>query len=241
MTGFMVAHHQVAIAGRVLNAVSGKPVVRAHVEITNGPPKYIERQALPPHFGSSEGAKRTELTTRTRPDGLFFFLDLPEGDYKLVAFLPKSGPCTKPPNVAGKRSEDSYDWMGDKRYGKEQFEAKVFQRPNGFDRLTVIRLRPTGVIGRVVASASQAGVQMAEVRCKGSGERAFTDAQGQYTLVGIHPNARLKRTLQVRARGFRDQSMEILIDKPGDCTRVPDVTLEAEKRINGFTQPNPDV
>jgi hypothetical protein len=164
---------------------------------------------------------------------LFFFLDLPEGDYKLVAFLPKGGLYTKPSNATGKRFEDSYDWMGDKRYGREQFDAKVPQSPNGFDRLAVIRLQPTGVTGRVVAAAAQSGVQMAEVRCKGSGERVFTDAHGQYMLAGIQPNTRMKRTLQVRARGFRDQSMEVLIDKPGDCTKAPDVSLEADKRING--------
>ncbi len=242
MMDFMVAHHKVAIAGRVLDAVTGKPMVRAHVEITTGPPKYTERLALLAQFGSSDGSKLTELgTTRTRPDGLFFFLDLPEGDYKLVAFLPKSGLYTKPPNAAGKKSEDSYDWRGDKRYGNEQFDAKVSDGPNRFDRLAVIRLQPTGVMGRVVASAGQSGVQLAEVRCKGSGERAFTDAQGQFTLAGIQPNARRKRTLLVRARGYRDQSMEVLIDKPGDCTKVPDVSLEAEKRVNGFTQPNLDV
>jgi hypothetical protein len=241
MTHFMVAHHQVAIAGRVLDAVTGKPIARAHVEITTGPPEYTEKLALLAQFESGDGAKpKNPGMTRTRPDGLFYFLDLPEGDYKLVAFLPKGGLYTTPPDTAGKTTEDSYDWRGDKRYGKEQFDASVSDGRNRFDRLAVIRLQPTGVMGRVVASANQSGVQMAEVRCKGSGERAFTDAQGHYTLAGIQPNARQTRMLQVRARGYRDQSMEVLIDTPGDCTRLPDVSLEAEKRINGFAQPSLD-
>ena len=242
MTKFMEARHRVALAGLVLDAVTGKPLVRAHVEITTGPPKYLHTLTLLAEFESSDGTTSAELgTTRTRPDGLFYFLDLPEGDYKLVAFVPKGGLYTKPPDTPEKKFEDSYGWRGDKRYGKEPFDAKVFYGPNGFDRLAVIRLQPTGVVGRVVASANQSGVHMAEVRCKGSGERSFTDAQGQYTIAGIQPNARRKRILQVRARGFRDQTLEVLIDEPGACKRAPEVSLVAEKRVNGFAQPNLDV
>ncbi|MBV8437904.1 MAG: carboxypeptidase regulatory-like domain-containing protein [Silvibacterium sp.] len=242
MIEFMIAQHQVAIAGRVLDAVTGKPVPGAHVEITQGAPGYTERLALLAEFGSSGGSTRTELgTTRTRPDGLFFFLDLPDGDYKLVAFLPKGGIYTKPPKEAGENSEDSFGWRGDKRYGKKQFDAKVPNGPGRLDRLAVIRLQPTGVTGRVVASANQSAVLMAEVRCKGSGERTFTDAQGQYTLARIQPNARQKRTLLVRARGYRDRPIEVLIDTPGVCKELPDVSLDTEKRVNGFTQPNLEV
>jgi hypothetical protein len=239
MTEFMIAHHQVTIAGRVVDAVTGKPIAGAHVEITKGAPEFTEKLALIAKYESSEGARPTELgTTRTRPDGLFYFLDLPEGDYKLVAFLPKGGIYTKPPKDAEENSEDSFEWRGNKRYGKTKFDAKVPNGPEKFDRLAVVRLQPTGVMGRVVASANQSAVLMAEVWCKGSGERTFTDAQGQYTLAGIQPNKRQERTLLVRARGYRDESMKVLIDKPGDCKKVPDVSLVAEKRVNGFTQPN---
>jgi hypothetical protein len=220
------ARHRVAIAGLVLQAGTGKPVANAQVEITQGPPGYAERQARLAENGSSEAAAPNEKgATRSRPDGLFFFLDLPQGNYKLVAFLPKGGLYTKPPKDPGKNLEDSYGWRGDKRYGKEQFDATVSYGPDGFQRLTVVRLQPTAVAGRVVAASNQSAVLMAEVRCKGSGERTFTDAEGHYRLAGIQPNALRKRTLQVRARGYRDQMMEVLIDKPGDCKTVPDVSM----------------
>jgi hypothetical protein len=235
MTDFMQARHRVAIAGRILDAVNGKPMMRARVEITAGPPKYTERLGRLADDRFLQGAKPKKLgATATRGDGLFFFLDLPEGDYKLVAFLPKGDLYTRPPGnarhngSAGHNQEDSFAWKGDRRYGKAQFSVKVSYDPGGFDRLTVVRLQPTGIMGRVLASVNQNAVLMAEIRLKGSGERTFTNAQGQYTLVGMQPNARRQQTVQVRARGYRDQVMEVLIDEPGACKKLADIHLVRE-------------
>ena len=99
---------------------------------------------------------------------------------------------------------------------------------SGFGKLALLRLQPTGITGRVLTSANQNAVLMAEIRLKGSGEKTFTDAQGQYTLSGILPNERRQRTLQIRARGYRDESMEVMIDKPGTCKEVKDIRLVRE-------------
>jgi hypothetical protein len=59
--------HQVAIAGRVTNAQTGKPIHGARVGLGRGPETF------------------------TAADGHFHFLDLPPGEYTLQASLPGAG------------------------------------------------------------------------------------------------------------------------------------------------------
>jgi hypothetical protein len=226
MTASIAVRHRVAIAGRVIDANSGKPL-RARVEIVAGPPEYEARlSAAGDSRTVGEPSGHDARATRTRPDGLFFFLDLPAGEYTLVAFVPR-GDLYR--NARTDEQKGSSASLGDKRYGSERFAVTVAPTDGAFDRLTVIRLKPTGITGRVVASTNQAAVLMAEIRVKGSGERTFTNASGEYTLVGIEPNARRQRTVQVRARGYREQMLEVLIDEPGACKKLDDVRLVREK------------
>ena len=53
---------------------------------------------------------------------------------------------------------------------------------------------------------------MAEVRVKGSGERAFSDAQGRYLLGAVAPG---KRTILVYAQGYRAVSKPVTLAAPG--------------------------
>ncbi|MFZ0746404.1 MAG: carboxypeptidase regulatory-like domain-containing protein [Terracidiphilus sp.] len=229
MTDFMAARHKVAIAGLVLDGLSGKPIAGAHLELTAKPTAYEEKLSWLKAGRSVQGLKaQSPDTTRTRFDGLFFFLDLPEGSYKLVGFMPKKGVSRSPLGLANRDQQDPFQSKGDKRYGKAQFDAAVSYGPEGFGRLTVLRLQPTGIKGRVVTFSKQTAVLLAEVRIKGSGEKTFTDAEGQYTISGILPNERRQRTVQVRARGYRDQSVEVMIDKPGTCTKLEDIRLVRE-------------
>lgn len=229
MTDFMTVRHRVAIAGLVLDSMSGKPIAGAHLEITAKPRAYAEKLALLKATQSARSMEREGPdTTRTRADGLFFFLDLPQGSYKLVGFVPKDNAHSGEPAATNGDRQDPFQWKGDKRYGKAQFSASVTYGPEGFGKLAVVRLQPTGIKGRVLALANQTPVLMAEVRMKGSGERTFTDAQGQYTISRIRPNERLKRTLQIRARGYRDQAIEVMIDTPGTCKKLEDIALVRE-------------
>jgi hypothetical protein len=209
--------------------MSGKPIAGAHLEITAKPKAYAARLALLKEARSVQQMEwQSPDTTRTRADGLFFFLDLPQGSYKLVGFVPKENACSGAPSAAGADGQDPFQWKGDKRYGKAQFNASVAYGPEGFGKFAVIRLQPTGIKGRIVTSANKTPLLMAEVRMKGSGERTFTDAQGVYTISGIKPNERLKRTLQIRARGYRDQAIEVMIDKAGICQTLEDIVLVRE-------------
>lgn len=226
MSDWMEARHRVALAGLVVDAVAGKPIAGARVEITSKPAAYEKKLAMIEANLSKLGQKlEMPDATRTRPDGLFYFLDLPEGDYKLVAFVPNQSIRAR---SAHRKGQDTFQARGDKRYGKAQVDAKVTYRPDALRKLPVLRLQPTGVMGRVMTSANKGAVLMAEVRMKGSGERTFTDGQGQYVLTGIQPNERAERILQVRARGYKEQAVPVLIDKPGTCKKLDDIRLARE-------------
>lgn len=229
MTKWTVARHRVAIAGLVVDGVTGKPIVGAHVEIVGKPAAYEEKLAL---LAGSLGDAGREMerpdTARTRGDGLFYFLDLPDGRYAVLAFLPKEGIRAK--NVLPMRhdrEEDPYKLKGDQRYGKTQQEITVSYK-EGFGKLVFYKLQPTGVSGRVIGAANKAAVLLAEVRVQGSGERAFTDAQGQYTVAGVQPNQHAKRRLLVNARGYRAVHLEVMIDEPGTCKKIEDIKLSRE-------------
>jgi hypothetical protein len=230
VTNWMIARHRVAIAGLVVDGITNKPMAGAHVEIIAKPAAYERKLAL--LFASLEGPgadmERTDIA-RTRLDGLFYFLDLPEGRYKLVAFLPKNGLSSL--SISGQKKErndpDPFQSKGDKRYGKAQQDATVSYK-DGFRKLIVFKLQPTGVMGRVLTSSSKTAVLLAEVRVQGSGERTFTDAQGQYMVAGIQPNARAKRRLLVQARGYRTERLEVMIDEPGACKKIEDIRLTRE-------------
>jgi len=225
---WMVARHRVAIAGLVLDGVTGKPIPGAQVEIIDKPEAYEKKLALlAASLGNVEAEVERPDTVRTRRDGLYYFLDLPEGRYKLVAFLPKEGFAAKERFTQKEQDPDPYKVKGDKRYGKAQQEATVSYK-DGLRKLTFFKLQPTGVTGRVVNQANKGAVLLAEVRVQGSGERAFTDAQGQYKVTGVQPNDRRKRSLLVQARGYRRAQLDVMIDEPGACKELKDVELIRE-------------
>ena len=167
---FETFRHRAAIAGRVTDAQTGKPLPGARVAITSGPEVF------------------------TAGDGFYRFLDLPAGTYTLTASLPGSG----------------------SRYGTESGQVVL-----GEDLETVdLELPATTVKGKVKDQAGQA-VRMAEVRVQGSGESAWSDAQGNYALSGVEAGA---RRIEVSARGFQKVSETVAIGQPG-ATVTRDVTL----------------
>lgn len=198
MSDWQIARHQVAIAGRVLDGHTGKPVAGALVSMTAMPPVFQKRLVIT----SSSRADWDEMLerpdrTRTRKDGLFYFLDLPEGSYTLSGSLPRLG----------------------KRYGAAQGSSEVSRDTKGKFKVTTITLalQPTRVKGKVVGPGQKNGVVLAEVRVKGSGERTFTDAQGQYTVAGIETG---KRVLLVSAQGYQAASENVTLGEPGMAKTV---------------------
>jgi hypothetical protein len=80
-----------------------------------------------------------------------------------------------------------------------------------------ILVQSTAIQGKVTGPGHKTGVFMAEVRIKGSGERAFCDAQGQYLLPGVEPGARV---VQVFAQGYRPAAKSVTVKHPGALETV---------------------
>ena len=142
--------------------------------------------------------------THTAADGSYYFLDLPDGDYRLTASLPDSG----------------------SRYGTATSEqpAKISRNAKGKINLTTVNLAlpPTALSGKITDRKKTAtAVVMADVELKGSAERAFTDAGGQYLLTGLEAG---KRTVVAVAQGYEKQSQTVELTR--GATVEMDFSLE---------------
>jgi hypothetical protein len=128
---------------------------------------------------------------RTAADGHYHFLDLPDGQYTLEASLPDAG----------------------SRYGMAQAQATVTRGGGGKIRLTVadMALPPTTIKGQITGPGATP-IILAEVRVKGSGERALTDAGGRYALIGLEVGV---RTALVSARGYQPASATVQLSVAG--------------------------
>lgn len=192
---WQTARHQVAIAGRVRDTETGKPLAGAVITVIAMPVAFRRKVEL---LSKSRAALTERVDrTRSRADGIFYFLDLPEGKYILAAAIPNGG----------------------RRYGTAQQTANVARDNKGNVKLTSIdfSLQPTVVKGKVTGTGHKSGVAMAEVRIKGSGERAFTDVQGEYVLTGIEPG---KRNVVVLAQGYRTMTQPVALAEPGASETV---------------------
>jgi hypothetical protein len=169
--------HQVAIAGRVTCSHTQEMLPSAVLTVSgNG----IKRNASP------------------APDGLYYFLDLPDGEYLVEASA----------------------LNGKGRYGAASGNAHVSRTPDEQGERIVpaivdLVLRQTTVKGRVMANKSP--VVLAQVRVKGSGEAALTDSQGQYLLAGIEKGA---RTIQVFSQNYAPAEKAVKLQTPGSVVEL---------------------
>jgi len=129
--------------------------------------------------------------TLTRHDGLFYFLDLPDGHYGLTASVPRPA----------------------MRYGAAEQSVQIARDKKGAMTFINLVLQPTVVKGKITGPGHKTGIVMAEARIQGSGERTFSNAQGEYLLTAIEPG---KRTVQVFAQGFRSASQAVTVEGPGE-------------------------
>lgn len=200
--------HQVAIAGTVRDLQTAEHIGGVILTITNGPPAFLFQRDLQKKQYSMRWQTMVERIDRTRtaPDGLYYFLDLPDGQYTLEASLPGSGT----------------------RYGSAVATGTV-ARDDGNILLGQVdmTLAPTTVEGQVTKEGdggSDDGVQMAVVRLRGSGEQAYTDQDGHYALTAIETG---ERTVDVSAQGYQEASSTVMLDTAGSVTGL-DVTLTPE-------------
>jgi hypothetical protein len=135
--------------------------------------------------------------TQSQADGHFGFLDLPDGQYALTASLPGAG----------------------SRYGTAQVQNIAVARDGEGKAILAVAdlfLPPTTVSGQIQqgSGADIEPVTLAEVRLSGSGERTWSDSNGQYTLLGLEtsPNP---RTVMVSAAGYQPASQTVLLPQAG--------------------------
>jgi hypothetical protein len=194
VSNWQIARHRVAIAGRVIDGGTAKPIVDAVVSLSGMPAVFEQKLAM----SSLMYGKRWNTLqqrpdrTRSREGGLFYFLDLPDGTYNLIASIPNYG----------------------NRYGTAQQSAVISRNKKGDAKISFVNLTlpPTAVSGKIIGPGHKTGVVLAEVRVKGSGERTFTNEEGQYTVAGIEPG---KRVLLVSAQGYRPQSQPVTLGNAG--------------------------
>lgn len=205
MSDWEIVRHAVAVTGSVSDAQTGQALAGALVTITDAPLEFTSWLATrAKQFGARWQAmiERPDRT-RTAADGHFHFLDLPNGDYTLVASLPGYG----------------------SRYGIAE-EAVSVSRGTGGNIVmatAAFQLPPTTLKGTVTAAAS-APVVLAEVKVRGSGETAFSDSQGRYSLTGLEKGL---RTIQINAKGYQPASQVVGLVAAG-VEEILDVVLTVQ-------------
>jgi len=129
--------------------------------------------------------------SRSGHDGHFHFLDLPDGAYVVTASYPTGG----------------------SRYGSAQANVVVSRDGTGRVHMATadLALPATTVRGRITRPGGQ-GVVMAEIVLEGSGERAFSAADGHYALVGVEAGL---RRVRLRAQGFQPATQEVTLAAAG--------------------------
>jgi hypothetical protein len=188
--------HQVAIVGRVKDAQTGVPVAGARVELTNVPAAFAVLLAARELEAGSRWASLLARPDRvaTEVDGHFHFLDLPDGQYTVVASLPQAGT----------------------RYATAQLSRTISRDAAGTIARAAadLELPPTAIKGRVTDQGN-AAVPLAQVRLAGGAETTYTDGAGDYLLGALEAG---NRTLVVTATGFQPAAPQPVALQPGAVT-----------------------
>ncbi|MFL6414191.1 MAG: carboxypeptidase regulatory-like domain-containing protein [Bryobacteraceae bacterium] len=206
--------HRVALAGIVSDAGTGKPLVAVDIRITEMPADFQRKVAS----SLLKYGKQADLVlgrwdrTQTRSDGLFYFVDLPAGGYKITLSLPRS---------AG-------------RYGSAHRSVTLSLDADGNVKREFLKLtlQPTTLKGKIAGPGRESGIVMAEVRIKGDGERKFSDAQGEYVLPCLQPG---RHTVLVRAQGYQLMEQSATLASAGAVERL-DFALNKDSALTGFAQ-----
>jgi hypothetical protein len=185
-----------AITGIVRDAVTGRPLAGARVEVAGSArfDAWLGTRALP-HGDDWDGMQERDDRALTGPEGRFLLVDLPPGRYTVVASLPDAGT----------------------RYGTASGTASV-PREAGSDVPSVdLELAPTTIAGTVKGPAGSAAIALARVTVDGSSESTLTDTSGEYVLAALETGS---RTVRVAARGHESASRAVKIATPGSRKRV---------------------
>ena len=193
------ARHNISLAGFVCDALTGEILPGADVLLTAMPAAFASWVELSKTMlGSYQrklGRRWNSMAerpdrTRSRADGSFYFLDLPDGEYTATVSAPAYGA----------------------RYGMAEIKVTLPFATTGktIPDWPLVLLPPTSVQGGI--TSKKANIGFAHVRVQGSGETTRTDKAGQYRLTRLEPG---RRTLLVNAQGYQAVAQEIAISGPG--------------------------
>lgn len=225
-----ISSPQVAIAGRVLNGETQKPIAGAEVKITYMPDQlwtYLPLKKL--QYGSQwEKMSNRPDKKVTSNDGSFYFVHLPPGDYTLLASLPGSGT----------------------RYGSAEEEVTVpsassidkiippmIADDDGRTTMDIIQtqmvdifLVPTGIKGNIYdQNDPTTTIPHAKVQVQGTLEIALSDQNGDYSLLGLETPASGTVTLTVTATGYQEKGSQAIKIQQGKVKSGQDFPLVPQK------------
>lgn len=205
-----VATHRAAIAGKLVDAETGRAIEGALVQITAMPATFqqsLAAQAL--SYGSRwEGLPERPDRTSTAEDGCFTLADLPDGTYTL-AFSPPGGAAL---------------------YGRATRDFVVARAATGPSAPATARidLPPTAVRGLIQGNVqgTPTPLPMARVRVRDSGERAYGDEDGRFYLTGVELGT---RALEITAVGYQALMTNVEVTE-GRITEVGPFVLQPAAR-----------
>lgn len=203
--------HQVAIAGQVTDSQTGRALAEAQVYIIAAPAQFNHALALKAlqYGGQWEAMPGRPDRTLAAQDGHFHFMDLPDGNYTLEAKQPGLGT----------------------RYGISKVKITISRDDDGHITMAQadMKLAPTTLKGQVTDETGP--VAMAEVRVVGSGERTFTNEQGNYLLAGLEVGK--NRKITISAKGYQAASQVVTFNAAGVIETLDFSLL----KFNGKTAP----
>ncbi|GAB6095344.1 hypothetical protein JCM14469_15960 [Desulfatiferula olefinivorans] len=188
--------HQVAVVGTVTGSADGRAMVGVRVAIVDGPVEWRQilalREALAGEAWPCLARRPDRVTTGT--DGRFHFMDLPDGDYVLSAYV------------------DGFV----RRYGRAEQTVTVSRTPGGdihMARADLV-LPVSRIRGRILRQGTDTPVPMAEIRMTGCADAARSDADGAFSLAGVEA-APGPRPMTVRAVGYQDRTVTVTLSEAG--------------------------
>ncbi len=225
MTAWMTLttkRRQVAIAGRVIEAVTKQAIAGAIIQIEQSPDKFQQRLKLKALQVGDRPIEHLDQSV-SAIDGCFYFLDLPAGDYRLTASLPGTGTryetVTTAPLTVSKNA-------------KGNMETEIVE----------ITLPTTALTGTVMGDGKP--VSMARIQIEGSSISTFSNADGTYLLTGLEvwqstsPKQSPRPSVQVFAKAYPPVAQGVQL-KQGELTTL-NFELKAQRSETNSSEPSPN-
>lgn len=206
MLELSIVNQQIAIAGKVLQGETEKPISGARVEIIEMPEKFRAILALKALQYGEQWQKMLERPDRkvTNTNGDFYLTNLPPGDYIIEASLPTHSTQYQPVKTTVKVSDP---------VSAQVHDQEISIIPTTMARIV---LSPTGIKGTIIhANNPKKLIANAKIQIQESGDSTRSDQKGNYRLIGLKTlqSGQQTITLNVSAIGYQDISQKLNIQR----------------------------